>query len=444
MIEETWRLPSDAAIRAILEQRIDTERSGVGIVVGVIDRSGRRVVAHGARKAGDDAQLDGDTVFEIGSITKVITSLVLADMAERGEVALNDLAGKYLPDGVAMPTRRRRQITLTDLATHTSGLPRMPANFAPASPANPYVDYDADRLYACLNGLRLGRDIGKTYDYSNLGAGLLGHLLALRAGQAFEALVDARILQPLGMTSTAMTLGPELRGRLARGHNSGLEPVANWDMDVLAGAGGFRSTVNDLLKFLAAELGYADTPLTAAMAAQLAQRRPTSVEATEIALGWHISTRNDRQIVWHNGGTAGYRTFLGMDLAAGTGAVVLTNAFTDRGGDDIGFHLLSGAPLKPPPRVRTAIALGEDVLERCVGRYRLPPKRELAVRREGARLLAQITDQPEAEIFAETATAFFWKAVAAQVTFEAGADGRAARAVIHQAGRDIPCERIVD
>jgi serine-type D-Ala-D-Ala carboxypeptidase/endopeptidase len=444
MTQETWQLPSDSAIGGILAQRIDTERSGVAIVVGVIDRRGRRIVAYGARKAGDSAPLDGDTVFEVGSISKVLTCLLLADMAEHGEVALNDPAGKYLPDGVSMPTRRRRQITLTDLATHTSGLPRMPPNLAPASAANPFADYGAKQLYALLNGLRLARDIGKTYDYSNLGSGLLGHLLALRGGQEYEALVDARILGPLGMTSTAMTLGPHLQGRLAHGHDRALEPVANWDWDVLAGAGAFRSTVNDLLRFLAAELGYADTPLKAAMAAQLVPRRPTGAKAAEIALGWHISTRDERPIVWHNGSAGGYRAFLGMNLAAGTGAVVLTNASTDRGGDDIGFHLLTGAPLKPPPPVRTAIAVGEDVLERCVGRYGLAPQRVLTVRREGARLLAQITAQRESEIHAETEATFFWKTVDAKVTFEPDADGRTARAVIRQGGRYTVCERIAD
>jgi len=320
----------------------------------------------------------------------------------------------------------------------------MPSNLAPASPANPFADYGAEQLYALLGSLRLTRDIGKTYDYSNLGSGLLGHLLALRGGRDYEALVEARIMGPLGMASTAMTLGSHLQSRLAHGHDRALRPIANWDWDVLAGAGAFRSTVNDLLRFLAAELGYADTPLKVAMAAQLVPRRPTGAKAAEIALGWHISTRGERPIVWHNGSAGGYRAFLGMDLAAGTGAVVLTNAATERGGDDIGFHLLTGAPLKPPPPVRAAIAVGEDVLERWVGRYGLAPQRELTVRREDARLLAQITAQREAEIHAETEARFFWKAVDAQVTFELGADGRAARAVIHQNGRDISCERIAD
>ncbi len=175
-----WTPPSDAEIRALLAQRIDVEHQGVGIVIGVIDPSGRRIIAYGKGDQPDGRPLDGDTEFEIGSITKVFTALVLADMVRDGEVKLDDPAQKYLPAGVTMPTRDGKEITLVDLATHTSGLPRLPTNFAPKDPANPYADYTAKQLYQFLSSYQLTRDPGASWAYSNLGFGLLGHLLSLR------------------------------------------------------------------------------------------------------------------------------------------------------------------------------------------------------------------------------------------------------------------------
>jgi serine-type D-Ala-D-Ala carboxypeptidase/endopeptidase len=170
--------PPDAEIRRILAERIDVQKQGVGIVVGIIDAHGRRVVAYGALEKGDKRPLDGDTIFEIGSITKVFTALLAADMAQRGEVKLDDPIQEYLPPTVKIPERGGKQITLIDLATHTSGLPRMPENFRPKDPSRPYVDYTVDALYSFLSSYELRRDIGIKYVYSNLGFGLLGLGLA--------------------------------------------------------------------------------------------------------------------------------------------------------------------------------------------------------------------------------------------------------------------------
>jgi CubicO group peptidase (beta-lactamase class C family) len=140
--------PSDAEIRQILIDRIDRDSQGVGIAVGVIDAKGHRVIAYGTLAKDDRRQIDGDTIFEIGSVTKVFTSLLLMDMVQRGEVALTDPVSKFLPSNVKMPERNGKKITLADLSTQTSGLPLMPANMRPKDPMNnPYADYTVDRLY---------------------------------------------------------------------------------------------------------------------------------------------------------------------------------------------------------------------------------------------------------------------------------------------------------
>jgi CubicO group peptidase (beta-lactamase class C family) len=230
--------PASAAsgdeIRTVLAERIDVQRQSVGIVVGVIEPAGRRIVTHGSPAKGDARPLDGHTVFEIGSISKVFTSLLLADAVERGEVSLTDPVATFLPASVPMP-ERGRAITLQDLATHTSGLPRLPTNMTPQDGNNPYADYTVAQLYAFLSGYALPRDVGAQYEYSNLGGGLLGHVLALRAGSSYEALVESRITGPLGMNSTRITLPAEMRARLAAGYGPTLQPATNWDLPTLAG-----------------------------------------------------------------------------------------------------------------------------------------------------------------------------------------------------------------
>jgi D-alanyl-D-alanine-carboxypeptidase/D-alanyl-D-alanine-endopeptidase len=344
-------VPPDSEIRRILVDRIDGAWKGVGIVVGVIEPKGTRVVAYGTLDQGDKRPLNGDTIFEIGSVTEVFTSLLLADMVQRGEVALSDPVAKYLPEGVKVPERGGRRITLEDLATHTSGLPRLPSNLKPANPANPYADYSAERLYEFLSAYKMWRDIGSGFEYSNLGGGLLGHALARRAGMSYEALATSRIAQPLHMRSTRITLSAEMQVRLAVGHNAALAAVPNFDYQALAGTGALRSSANDLLVFVAANLGYAKSPLAPAMAAMLKVRRPTTIPGTEMALGWVVASDG---IVWRNGSTAGYRSFVGYDPKSRTGVAVLSNTFTNTGLNDIGMHLLDARiPLANPPKAST-------------------------------------------------------------------------------------------
>jgi CubicO group peptidase (beta-lactamase class C family) len=435
----------DAEIQRILADRIDAQKQSVGIVVGVIEPTGRRVVAHGRFANGDPRPVGADTVYEIGSITKVFTSLLLADAVQRHEVALTDPVSKFLPDTAKMPERGGRTITLQDLATHTSGLPRMPDNFKPADPANPYADYSVEQLYHFLASYQLARDIGSQYEYSNLGGGLLGHVLALRAHTDYASLVRDRITGPLGMSSTAIALSPEMKSRLAVGHSAVLQPVANWDLPTLAGAGALRSTTADLLVFLAANLGYTTSPLAPAMKAMLDVRRPTGTGGLEVALGWHVLTAHGHEIVWHNGGTAGYRTFIGFDRAARSGVVVLSNAGTAAGPDDIGRHLLD--PQLPllalaAPAQHTEVKVDSKLYDNYVGRYQLAPSAILTISREDDHLFAQLTGQPKFEIFPEGEKQFFFKVVDAQLTFETGAQGKATAVVLHQNGVNPRAPRI--
>ncbi|HLK18934.1 MAG TPA: serine hydrolase [Bryobacteraceae bacterium] len=418
-------------IRAMLENRIDVGKKAVGIVVGTIDEKGRSVIGYGRLAKDRDQKPDGDTVFEIGSITKVFTSLILADMVERGEVKLDDPIAKYLPASVTVPSRNGKQITLLDISMQISGLPRMPNNFKPADFANPYADYSEAKLYEFISGYKLTRDIGEKYEYSNLAVGLLGHALALKAGMSYEKLVKTRILDPLGMSDTSITLSESQKKRLATGHNEALSPVKNWDLDALEGAGALRSTANDMLKFLAANLELTDSPLKPAMRRMRSVHRETGVPDLEIGMAWHVWHKFGSNIFWHNGGTAGYRSYAGFDPAKKTGVVVLCNSFFDI--DQVGLHVLNKeftAQTYAAPKERVEVTLDPKILETYVGEYELAPTFKIKITREESRLFAQATGQPKFEVFAEKEGEFFFKVVDAQLTFTK--EGL----ILHQNGMD--------
>jgi CubicO group peptidase (beta-lactamase class C family) len=424
------QLPSDSAVSAMLAPRVqalpDSGKHGEGMVVGLLD-NGRRVIAVGG--------VTGDNVFEIGSITKTFTASVLADMVARGEVRLDDPVANYLPRAVRMPVRGR-PITLLDLATQSSGLPRMPDNFTPRDSTNPYADYSVQQLYEFLSRYRLPRDPGAAYEYSNLGMGLLGHTLSLKARTTYEPLVTRRILTPLGMTETAITLTPAMRARLAPGHDGAGHVVANWDLPTLAGAGALRSTAKDLITFLVANLDSTATPLSRTLQQTHTERQATNDPNLKVGLAWHVLTRPVGKIVWHNGGTGGYRSFIGFDAARRIGVVVLCNNGNESV-DDIGFHLLDETfPLKSPPVRRTEVAVDSMVLARYVGEYELSPAFHIVVTREAAHLFVHATAQPRFAVFAESDSTFFLKAVDAQLTFRPDA------LVLHQNGQHVPARKI--
>ncbi|MDH3292476.1 MAG: serine hydrolase [Gemmatimonadota bacterium] len=416
-------------VRQSVQARVD-HAYNTGIVIGLVTPGGTTYSVYGSRDS-TGAPVDEHTVFEIGSITKAFTGILLADMVRRGEVALDDPIHKYLPPTVTVPMRDGRPITMVDLATHTSGLPRLPTNLTPSDPANPYADYTVEQLYAFLSGHTLRRDVGAEYEYSNYGFGLLGHVLALRAGTTYEALIAARMANTLGMTSTGIALTPDMRARLAQGH-VGTTAVSQWDIPTLAGAGALRSTAGDMVRFVRANMGLLTTPLLPAMEASHEPRHRAGSDAMQIGLGWHILTRDGRQIVWHNGGTGGYRSFVGFRRDGSRGVVVLTNS--NRSADDIGYHLLDpGLPLE---EVRVAVAVDPGVLAEYSGRYQLAPGVVFDVTAEDGRLFAQLTGQPRFEVYPSSSTEFFYTVVDAQLSFVVE-QGKIVALTLHQNGRDM-------
>ena len=318
-------LPSDSAIRQILVERVDVRRQSVGIVVGIVTPNERRVVGYGRLTPDNPQMVDGNTIFEIGSVTKVFTALLLAESSRRGEVGIDDAATEHLPSAARTAVSVGKPITLADLATHTSGLPFWPSNIpANAEGVRLMSGYTVDELYRFVSTFDVPAGVGSRWAYSNMDAGLLGLALAHRANASYERLLESRVTTPLGMNSTVIAVVPPMQSRLAVGHDKTLAAAPRWSVPALLGAGSLHSTVNDLLTFLSATMGHVESPLAPAFRSMLATQRKGP--AFQQALGWWVFTNAETQIITHVGGTLGFASQIAYDPKRQIGVVVLSNS----------------------------------------------------------------------------------------------------------------------
>lgn len=406
------------------------------IVVAMVDGKESRVYTYG--KLADGKAPEANTVFEIGSVTKTFTATALAHAVLNGSVELDEPVARLLPQ-FAIPSRGDKTITLENLATQHSGLPRLPTNLEPADIADPYADYDGAKLKAFLASYKLSRDPGSKYEYSNLGVGLLGYALAQHAGVSYNALLQQQVFGPLGMDSSATILNADMRAHLAHGHDAASKPVANWTFAALAGAGAIKSTAADMLRYLRANMGVLKSPLYPAM--QLAHKPRRDVGGDErIGLTWMTKHDKDGDVIWHNGMTGGYASFIGLRADGKRGVVILTNI--QQSVDDLGFAtLLADAPLTP---AHEQIAMTTQQLDDYVGSYRLAPKFVLKVFRDDDQLHAQATGQGPFPIFPSATDVFFAKVADIRINFQRDSDGKVKSLVLHQGGHDSPAAKMTE
>ena len=309
----------------------DAHPSVVGIAGGLIDGTETETASAGyAQKNGekDGQPVRATTLFQIGSITKTFTAFLLAHRVVEGDLAPSNPVATLLPDSLDVPSRGGAEITLGHLAAHTSGLPRLPRNirFLVRDQANPYAHYGVPDLYAALDGAGLQSEPGSTYDYSNYGAGLLGAVLAQRAGTSYEEAVVNQIATPLGLDDTRMTLTDAQQQRAATFYRSNGSETKPWTFtDAMAGAGAFYSTVPDVLAFLRAQLhpkeakGLTNALQTSHDVLLDGEDGPT------VAYGWHVMQYQGRTVYWHNGGTYGATSFTAFAPQHDVGVVMLAN-----------------------------------------------------------------------------------------------------------------------
>ena len=288
------------------------------------------------------------SIFPIASLTKVFTSLLLADAARRGRLSIDDPLSKHLPAGVGVPTFEGRAITLADLASHGSGLPLRPPNLPSKDPEDPYAGYRTSHLYAAISAFKPTRAPGSKFEYSNYAYGLLGQAIEHRLGRNFGELVAQRITGPLGMRDTGIRPPQPDDIRRVQGYSVDSKPVPAWDLAALVEAGGLFSTVDDLLVFLGVWIGPRETALGPAARDMLRLTRPGDSAKVRMSLGWRVERANARTLVWSNGSAGGVRAFMGFCPETRTGVVGFNNAQTGIGVDDICRHVL--VPAEPIDR----------------------------------------------------------------------------------------------
>lgn len=427
-----------AALDPLANSLVDRQYCGA-IVIALIPASDPpQILAWGETVRGNGKLPDGNTLFEIGSVSKVFTSLLLAEAVIDRQVTLDTPVAALLPK-TKLPAGKRA-ITLLDLATHTSGLPRMPDNMHPADAENPYADYTTDQLFAFLGDVTLAREPGEKYEYSNLGAALLGQALARRGKADWPTLVATRITRPLAMASTMVALGDEARARFAQGYDADGEPAKPWDLPVFAGAGALRSTASDLVTFVKAELAASKKPTTRldrAMAlTQKPQRDTEGGPEGKIGLAWHIKPDG---LIWHNGQTGGFHSFVGFDPLRHLGVVVLASGAAPPV-DKLGLAAVSAVAGEPVPATLDLpppdAPVDDRTLESYVGTYPLSPAFAITISRKGSKLYAQGAGQPRIRLHATSTKDFAVQIVPASITFEVDVKGKVSGLVLHQGGRD--------
>ena len=421
---------------AVVKERLDASTTPACIAVAWIADTTREVVA--CTEGISPVPVDRNSAFEIGSITKGFTGLLLADMVLKGEVSLDDPASKYSRPGAKLPTYEGRDITLRDLVTQTSGLPRLPPGLAPKDYRNPYADFDADALYAALARTEIKRPIGKTPEYSNFGFMWLSEMLARRGGKHFDVLVKERVLDPLGMSDSFFAPTEAQRARLAQPHALPYEPTPAWDVPIdLAGVGMLRSSLSDMEKLASALAGRRDTPLKDAIALALEPLRPAE-GGNFTGFAWVTSLRDGTSIRWHNGGTGGSRAMIAVSPRTQTAALVLVNSAVSF--DDLPKHLLE--PKYPLTKKRVRVAIDAGARGQYVGRYDFGPPNVLEVFVDGDKMMTRMTGQQAIEIAPEGNDSFFTIGVDASLEFKRNAANAIDAVVLHQGGREIRAARL--
>lgn len=388
------------------------------------------------------------TVYEIGSISKVFTGLLLADAVVRGEIDLNEAVKVTNTAGIQMPSRDGRSIKWIDLSTHRSGLPRLPGNLLPTNLTNPYRDYDSKKAAAFLNQFELPRQPGDSQEYSNLGASILGYLVAQKTGKSYQRLLRERIAKPLQMTDCTVLLSKEQAKRLATPHKNYGSTTPPWTFSDLPGAGGIHATMRDMMRFAKAQLSPPTGKLGEAIELAWKQQRDADTSGSAMGLGWQIA--GDGQTRWHNGQTGGSHSALFINRKLNIAVVVLCNTAVTNEIDQLAMRLVmkaAGQDVKPQPEKTSDHQSGDIVIDakhrrRLVGRYQLAPNFIFTVRDRDGHLMVSITNQPTQEVFPDSLTRWSYRGVDATLEFKLNKTGPAKSLILHQNGAQQTASRM--
>ncbi|MEL6106515.1 MAG: serine hydrolase [Planctomycetota bacterium] len=384
-----------------------------------------------------------ETLYEIGSVSKVFTGILLADAISQGQMKLEQPAEELSPAGETLPSRNDKKISLKHLSTHMSGLPSMPSNMTLKENVNPFEDYDSKKGLDFLQSYQLTRDPGESYEYSNFAVSWLGFLLSNRAGKSFDALMKDRITAPLGMANTTVPLDDAMKKRMAPGHTTDFRPCPVWDFADMPGCGGIRSNVGDMLRFAKANLKPPKDDVGKALELAWKQHKPVGTKPGDFAmgLGWHIAL--DGSTRWHNGQTGGYHSMLMVNRQLNAAVVVLCNS-AQMEVDQLGGELirsLAGMKVKPREFAKES-KVSQETMKEYVGRYELVPGFFFDVKIERERLMVKLTGQTFLEVFPKSDEVWFYKVVQAEITFNKDDEGNVESLTLFQNGVKQTAKRL--
>lgn len=392
----------DAEMARQVGQRLQGDRTGACMAVAVVERER---VARTFQCADDKdlARIGPDAAFEIGSVSKTMTAALLAELIGQGRGTLDDTLASWLPEGTAVPEYQGQPILLRHVVTHTSGLPALPSRLGATDMADPYANLDEAALLASLGDATLTAAPGSRFEYSNFASMVLSYAVARRAGMDFESLLRQRLFAPLGMRG-AYVGDPPAGVRAAVGHTANARPTPSWHFATnLAGVGGVRATLDDMVRYVQGSLGWTDAPIRAALQSTHAQL----FEQPAMGMNWMRVPVKDRVVLMHEGGTGGFSALVALDLERQRGTVILSDtSWSSIGGlDSLGLHLVDDAfPLGKP---RREAAPEPALLEALAGEYRLQGATKMTLRQRDGRLYVQADGQEEAAMGHDDAGDFY-------------------------------------
>lgn len=354
----------DNRIRSLLADWVDTRHQCRGVCAVAIEHDRMRMHSRGVLGLSDQRAVSDDTVFGIASLTKVFTGLLLADAVLRKEVALQDPVRLFLPADRTLPKYGGREITLLDLAMHTTGLPQEIPNYSQAA-TNIGADPTAP-LFEFLASLELKRPIGEVWSYSNLNYALIGIALSHRSGMSYESLIVQRISNPLGLKDTRVTVTPGMAARRASPHLDYDTPAPEWNKPWSLGAGALQSTGRDLAHFLKHAMNGVSSPLQAAFEAMLRTTHPAPFLEGDQAIGWAIDRSHGDPRVFFGGRAPGFTSSMMFDPEARRGAVVLGNSALMV--ESLGREILRPGSTASPPAEQTTFS-PDPAVDRLIGSY---------------------------------------------------------------------------
>lgn len=427
-------------LEQVLRQRLEGDRTGACIVAATIEGNTvqrARFCARGDRAPAMEA------AFEIGSITKTMLGLLVADLVELGRWKLDDPIARHLPEGTTLPRQGDRQITVSDLLTHSSGLPALPALMQATNAEDPYATLTEQQLLDSLARVQLTAPIGSISSYSNFGAMVLSLAVARAHGGDLEAALRERLLLPLKMTGAWVTRAPAGQPR-AVGHQSNGRPNAPWTFAPnLSGVGGVKATLDDMVAYAQALLQPESTPLRAVI------QRSLQPLAHGFGSFWLLGRLNGRLAPGHEGGTGGFSSLLvvqpaGADGTAPGRAVILLSdtALADLGGmGDIAFTWLGARAAPQPPR--RAVELSAEHRAALLGEYEMPQGVRMRLKEaQGGRLVASVPGQRDFELRVDDRGDLYPLTFSALATPQRDAKAQVERLVWRQGGGVVEMPRV--